>query len=79
MKMPTTWDELYDVLVAFKEKDANGNGDPNDEIPMDWPGGIGGYFNAAICSAAGITLTDGSGRLFRRRRKSEKLPDRRTL
>ncbi|QYR22660.1 ABC transporter substrate-binding protein [Paenibacillus sp. sptzw28] len=62
LKMPTTWDELYDVLVAFKEKDANGNGDPNDEIPMDWPGGIGGYFNPAVLlGSEGITLTDGSG------------------
>ncbi|MPY16788.1 ABC transporter substrate-binding protein [Paenibacillus glucanolyticus] len=60
--MPTTWDELYEVLVAFKEKDANGNGKPNDEIPMDWPGGIGGYFNPAVLlGSMGITLTDGSG------------------
>ncbi|AWP26461.1 ABC transporter substrate-binding protein [Paenibacillus sp. Cedars] len=60
--MPTTWDELYEVLVAFKEKDANGNGNPNDEIPMDWPGGIGGYFNPAVLlGSMGITLTDGSG------------------
>ena len=65
LKMPTTWDELYDVLVAFKEKDANGNGDPNDEIPMDWPGGIGGYFNPAmLLGSEGITLTDGSGQGF---------------
>lgn len=34
LKMPTTTDELYDVLKAFKEQDANGNGDPNDEIPL---------------------------------------------
>lgn len=62
LKVPATWDELYDVLVAFKEKDANGNGDPNDEIPMDWPGGIGGYFNAAyLLGGTGMTLTDGSG------------------
>ncbi|MBB6690247.1 extracellular solute-binding protein [Cohnella xylanilytica] len=62
LQVPTTWDELYDVLVAFKEKDANGNGDPNDEIPMDWPGGIGGYFNAAyLLGGTGMTLTDGSG------------------
>ncbi|WP_199618219.1 ABC transporter substrate-binding protein [Paenibacillus alkalitolerans] len=62
LQMPTTWDELYDVLVAFKEKDANGNGDPSDEIPMDWPGGIGGYFNPAVLlGSMGITLTDGSG------------------
>lgn len=62
LDMPTTWDELYDVLVQFKEKDANGNGDPNDEIPMDWPGGIGGYFNPSVLlGSMGITLTDGSG------------------
>ena len=34
LAMPTTTDELYDVLVAFRDQDANGNGDPNDEIPM---------------------------------------------
>lgn len=62
LSMPTTWDELYDVLVAFKEKDANGNGNPNDEIPMDWPGGIGGFFNPAVLlGGMGVTLTDGSG------------------
>lgn len=33
MEMPTTLDELEAVLKAFKEKDANGNGDPNDELP----------------------------------------------
>lgn len=30
---PTNYEELYQVLKAFKEQDANGNGDPNDEIP----------------------------------------------
>lgn len=34
MEMPTTLEELYTVLKAFKEQDANKNGDPNDEIPM---------------------------------------------
>ncbi len=34
LEMPTTADELFDVLMAFKEQDANGNGDPNDEIPF---------------------------------------------
>ena len=33
-EVPTTTDELLDVLRAFKEQDANGNGDPNDEIPF---------------------------------------------
>lgn len=31
---PTTIDEFYKMLKAFKENDANGNGDPNDEIPL---------------------------------------------
>jgi len=33
MEQPTTLDELYDVLVAFKEQDPNGNG-VADEIPL---------------------------------------------
>ncbi len=34
MEKPKTMDELYNVLKAFKEQDANGNGDANDEIPF---------------------------------------------
>lgn len=34
LKEPTNYDELYTVLKAFKDEDANGNGDPNDEIPI---------------------------------------------
>jgi putative aldouronate transport system substrate-binding protein len=34
LKEPTSYDELYQVLKAFKEQDANGNGDPTDEIPF---------------------------------------------
>ena len=34
LSMPETVDELYDVLVAFRDNDANQNGDPNDEIPL---------------------------------------------
>jgi len=39
LEKPTTKDELYDVLKAFKEQDPNGNGEA-DEIPM-----IGGTWN----------------------------------
>lgn len=35
-KMPTTTQELYDVLVAFRDKDPNGNG-RKDEIPLSAP------------------------------------------
>ncbi|MGI6691830.1 MAG: hypothetical protein ACOX63_13465 [Christensenellales bacterium] len=34
LPIPETIDDLYTVLKAFKENDANGNGDPNDEIPF---------------------------------------------
>ena len=34
LNMPTTPAELKEVLIAFRDKDANGNGDPNDEIPF---------------------------------------------
>ncbi|GHU75606.1 ABC transporter substrate-binding protein [Clostridia bacterium] len=42
LSMPTTTDELYDVLKAFKEKDPNGNGKA-DEIP--WMGCVNGWSN----------------------------------
>ena len=48
--MPTTTDELYDVLMAFKEKHPNGNGE-QDEIPFaylygqNWMNGqLNGWF-----------------------------------
>ncbi len=34
LKEPTTTEEFYNVMKAFKEQDANGNGDPEDEIPL---------------------------------------------
>ncbi|MFP4510417.1 MAG: extracellular solute-binding protein [Spirochaetota bacterium] len=34
MDVPTTRDELVEVYRAFLEEDANGNGDPDDEIPV---------------------------------------------
>lgn len=51
LDVPTTMEEYYDVLKAFKEQDANGNGDPNDEIPytfIPWNhiNGYGGFFGA---------------------------------
>ncbi len=41
---PETTEEFVNVLRAFKEQDANGNGDPNDEIPML---GISGMWRAS--------------------------------
>jgi len=42
IEVPTTTEEFYNMLVAFKEKDANGNGDATDEIPFATTTGYGG-------------------------------------
>ena len=34
LEVPTTYDEYVEVLRAFRDEDANGNGDPTDEIPF---------------------------------------------
>lgn len=58
MEMPTTWDELEAVLKAFKEQDANGNGDPNDEIPMDFNGGFDGAYSLMnLLGSTGMQIT----------------------
>ncbi|WP_218915143.1 extracellular solute-binding protein [Caldanaerobius polysaccharolyticus] len=60
LKEPTNWDELYNVLLAFKTKDPNGNG-KTDEIPMDWAPGTG-FFNAQVMlGGEGITLSGPNG------------------
>lgn len=53
LEMPTTLDEYYNVLKAFKEQDANGNGDPDDEIPLitskaGWHVDLDGYLMNAF-------------------------------
>ncbi|UVI30622.1 ABC transporter substrate-binding protein [Paenibacillus spongiae] len=54
LKVPTTTDELYTVLKAFKEKDPNGNGKA-DEIPLTgapnksvWNGNIDAFLMNAF-------------------------------
>lgn len=65
LEVPTTMEEYYEVLKAFKEQDANGNGDPNDEIPytflaINQINGYGSFFgaygHAEAFNAAGSTL-----------------------
>jgi len=57
LKAPTDWDELYDVLVAFRDGDPNGNGDPKDEIPMDF-NGKGQYGPMMLLGSTGIQRTN---------------------
>ncbi len=48
LEMPTTTDEFIEVMRAFRDNDANGNGDPNDEIPFSFSFDKtnGGYFSS---------------------------------
>lgn len=65
LEQPTTWDELHEVLMAFKNEDANGNGDPNDEIPMDWApagdAGFGLFQPTVLLGSMGLPISDGGG------------------
>ncbi|MCU6709125.1 extracellular solute-binding protein [Paenibacillus sp. J5C_2022] len=57
LPMPSTVDELFDVLLAFKEKDPNQNGQP-DEIPMSFhlvPGSGVPDIQSFLFSAFGFT------------------------
>ncbi len=53
LSVPTTYKEFEDCLVAFRDNDANGNGDPSDEIPFGQ-----GYADSVMffCLPFGTTL-----------------------
>jgi putative aldouronate transport system substrate-binding protein len=63
LEMPKTTEELRTVLKAFKEQDANGNGDPNDEIPFSFNpdqkqlGYLCGWFGMSV-DEFGFTMVD---------------------
>ena len=53
LAVPTTLDELEQVLIAFRDGDPNGNG-LKDEIPLDWNAGRASIFPiTALCGAWG--------------------------
>lgn len=56
LEMPTTPEELKEVLIAFRDNDANGNGDPDDEIPFS-----GDPNNLDISKLAGWWGADAAG------------------
>ena len=57
MEVPKTMDELYEVLKAFKEQDANGNGDAGDEIPFLYASGYEAV-ERVLMSAYGIHASE---------------------
>ena len=69
LKAPATTEELYEVLLAFRDNDANGNGDPNDEIPLtghkEWKGNVDLYLmNSFIYYKGGAQLNAENGQLY---------------
>jgi putative aldouronate transport system substrate-binding protein len=61
--VPETLDDWLKVLARFRDEDANGDGDPANEVP--WVTGVGGmlpFMNAyGIKPSGGIGLTNGGG------------------
>ncbi len=57
LEVPTTWDELHQTLLAFRDGDPNGNGDKTDEIPLDFTG-LEAYSPMMLLGATGIQLTN---------------------
>ena len=54
LEKPTTVDELYEVLKAFKEQDADMDGDPDNEIPLGYiPDWTGRYMEMILLAAFG--------------------------
>ena len=60
LEVPETLDDLYTVLKAFKEQDANGNGDPNDEVPLTGSWNSGYQIRGRIQNALGFSTTGSS-------------------
>jgi putative aldouronate transport system substrate-binding protein len=56
-QVPTTWAELKDVLIAFRDQDVNGNGDRNDEIPLDSLPMGGSFSFTALLGSLGVPLS----------------------
>ncbi len=65
LKNPTTTDELYAVLKAFKEKDPNGNG-KNDEIPLTGSWYQGQSERSYFMTAFGLNATSTYPSIFTR-------------
>lgn len=57
LEYPTSVEELKQVLIAFRDQDANGNGDPSDEIPMSH---FTQHLQNLLINCFGISSTNGT-------------------
>ena len=59
LEKPTTLSELKNVLIAFRDNDANGNGNASDEVPMDFNGWFGSAYSLSnFIGSWGIQLVN---------------------
>jgi len=58
-EIPTTADELYEVLVAFRDGDMDGDGDTKDEIPLSFCNGFWDGDLLMHANAFGIASNEG--------------------
>lgn len=59
LPIPTTIEELEEALIAFRDHDMNGNGDPDDEIPYIFLNGHTYSHMEAILGLWGLATKDG--------------------
>lgn len=59
LPVPTTIEELETALIAFRDNDLNGNGNPNDEIPYIFLNGHTYSHMEAILGLWGLATKDG--------------------
>ncbi len=57
LDVPTTVDEYVEVLRAFRDQDANGDGNPNNEVPTS--GREGGRWMDHLFAPFGIAMVEG--------------------
>lgn len=54
LSYPKSLDDFYNILVAFRDNDANGNGDPNDEIPFSTVVGSLDFYHHIFLASFGL-------------------------
>lgn len=59
LERPETLEDFYNVLVAFRDQDADGDGDASNELPMVWAQSGGSSVLLPIKYAFGIESNDG--------------------
>jgi putative aldouronate transport system substrate-binding protein len=64
LNIPTTIDEFRNMLIAFRDRDANGNGDPSDELPF--VGAVDSWWTPKVDPfiMSAFIIDDGENRLF---------------